>query len=165
MKAKLLVFAYGNLSRGDDALAPLLAETIEQDFSGDLQLEVLTDFQLQIEHALDIEGRELVLFMDASVNSTEIFTLSELQAEKDKSYTTHAMSPASVLQVYQDIIKTPLPPCFLLTIQGMAFELGEPLSAEAQSNLKQAQAFIMPLLHRPELNFWREQCTGAACFA
>jgi hypothetical protein len=46
------VFGYGNLSRGDDALGPLLIEYIEKHvyFSG---LEIITDFQLQIEHALE----------------------------------------------------------------------------------------------------------------
>jgi len=165
MKAKLLVFAYGNLSRGDDALGPLLAEVIEDKFNASEQVEVLTDFQLQIEHSLDIEGRELVLFIDASVNTPQAFSLSELQPERDKSYTTHAMSPAAVLQVYQEVTKFDPPPCFLLTVQGIAFELGEPLSAMAQLNLQQAKDFIMPLLQKADVDFWRTQCTEEAGFA
>ena len=130
MIAPVLIFAYGNLSRGDDALAPLLLEYIEDKF-GTQKIDFLCDFQLQIEHALDLENRDLVLFIDASVACEEAFNLSELQALKDKSYTTHAMSPASVLQVYQSIKKQAPPPCFLLSIQRISFELGEELSPNA----------------------------------
>ena len=107
----VLVFSYGNLSRGDDALGPLIIEYIEKNncFPG---LEVMTDFQLQIEHALDLEGRELVLFVDASVDCAQLCQLSRLAPEKDKSYTTHAMSPASVLLVYQSVMHEQPPPCF-----------------------------------------------------
>ncbi|MDP2785684.1 MAG: Ni/Fe hydrogenase, partial [Sulfurimicrobium sp.] len=66
MTAPLLVFGYGNPSRGDDALGPLLLEQLAA-----LNLphvELLTDFQLQVEHAVDLQGRERVLFIDASVS-------------------------------------------------------------------------------------------------
>ncbi|MDP3326412.1 MAG: Ni/Fe hydrogenase, partial [Hydrogenophaga sp.] len=66
--APLLVFGWGNPSRGDDALGPLLVEQLAglaQMSSG--RLECLTDFQLQVEHALDLRGRERVLFVDAAI--------------------------------------------------------------------------------------------------
>jgi len=157
MTAPVLVFAYGNLSRGDDALGPLLLEYIE-DKLDTTQIDILCDFQLQIEHALDLENRQLVLFIDASVACKAAFDLSELQPLKDKSYTTHAMSPASVLQVYQSIKKQAPPPCFLLSIQGISFELGEELSAQAENNLQQAQIFAESLITKTELAFWRSQC-------
>ena len=57
----VLVFGYGNLSRGDDALGPLLLEAIERSPKAVLEsVEILSDFQLQIEHALDLENRDLV---------------------------------------------------------------------------------------------------------
>lgn len=152
----VLVFGYGNLSRGDDALGPLLIEYIEKNsyFEG---LEVITDFQLQIEHSLDLVSRELVLFVDASVNCERAFSLTRLVAEKDKSYTTHAMSPSSVLKVYQDIEHQEPPPCFLLSIQGLYFELGADLSEQAQCNLNAATILVNDLLIRPELSYWLER--------
>ncbi len=155
----ILVFGYGNLSRGDDALGPLLLERIEECCDLDT-VEILTDFQLQIEHALDIENRKLVLFVDASVSCKAAFGFFELQALKDKSYSTHAMSPASVLQVYQTIKKQTPPPAFLLTIQGLSFELGEELSPQAANNLQSAVQFARKLLKNSELNFWRQQIIG-----
>ena len=151
----VLVFGYGNLSRGDDALGPLVIEYIEKNISFD-GLEIITDFQLQIEHALDIEGRQLVLFIDASVACNHNFSFTRLAPEKDKSYTTHAMSPSSVLEVYQSVVHKEPPPCFLLSIQALNFELGAGLSNQAQHNLNQTIIFVRKLLAKPELSYWLE---------
>ncbi|MDP2902258.1 MAG: hydrogenase maturation protease [Methylovulum sp.] len=158
MLKPVLVFGYGNLSRGDDALGPLLLEHIERSPKHVLDsVEILSDFQLQIEHALDLENRMLVLFVDASVACQQAFNFAELEPTRDKSYTTHAMSPAAVLAVYQSIKKQTPPPCFLLSIKGEQFELGEGLSVNAQRHLAQAGQFAEHLLSDPELTAWRQQ--------
>ena len=59
MTKSVLVFGYGNESRGDDALGVLILNYIETHCSLE-SIDLLTDFQLQIEHALDLEHRELV---------------------------------------------------------------------------------------------------------
>ncbi len=59
------------------------------------RVDLLTDYQLQIEHAVDLERRECVLFVDASVSATAPYEFYRLQAERDSSYTTHAMSPVA----------------------------------------------------------------------
>ncbi|MGR9088052.1 MAG: hydrogenase maturation protease [Gammaproteobacteria bacterium] len=160
MPKPLLLLACGNLSRGDDALGPLLLEYVEAhcDLSN---IELLTDFQLQIEHALDLENRELVLFADASVAGDGPFELTELEPAPDCSYTTHAMSPSAVLSVYRSIQKKPPPPCFLLDIKGESFELGEGLSAQASANLQQACRYTRNLLSHPDLRTWRREAHGA----
>jgi len=151
--SKLLIFGYGNPSRGDDALGPLLLERLQQGQYRDI--EILTDFQLQVEHALDLEGRDLVLFVDAHLNCNPPFAFTALQAENDRSYTTHAMSPASVLQVYLDIKHSPPPPAFMLSIRGERFELGEGLSSAAEANLDAALGFAQSICARPEVAYWR----------
>jgi len=154
----ILIFGYGNLSRGDDALGPLLLEHIEQHC--DLtQIELLNDFQLQIEHALDLEHRTLILFVDASVACIDNLNFSQLTATRDKSYTTHAMSPAAVLAVYVSIKKQTPPPCFLLSIKAESMELGEGLSSTAEYNLQQASLFVDRLLQQPNLTHWLQQTT------
>ncbi len=163
MPKPILLFGYGNLSRGDDALGPLLLEYVENTY--DLAtVEILTDFQLQIEHALDLENRHLVLFVDASVACTDAFDLTVLTPAKDKSYTTHAMSPAAVLEVYQSIRQQYPPPCFLLSIKAHRFELGEGLSAAAQTHLTQACLFVGRLLGNPDVGFWLEQAEQFSSF-
>lgn len=153
----ILVFGYGNLSRGDDALGSLLLEAIERSPKRILDsIEILTDFQLQIEHALDLENRDLVLFVDASMNCTNAFDFAELIPAKDNSYTTHAMSPAAVLAVYENIKKQVPPPSFLLSIKGESFELGEDLSTAAQLHLQAAIGFAGKLLVDLDVLVWRK---------
>jgi hydrogenase maturation protease len=156
MLKPVLLFGYGNLSRGDDALGPLLLEYVEANCDLDA-IEILSDFQLQIEHALDLENRSLVLFVDASVACNSAFDFTVLEPSRDKSYTTHAMSPAAVLDVYQSIKMQTPPPCFLLSIKAEKFELGEGLSTGAEHNLGHACAFAGHLLSAPDVDYWLEQ--------
>ena len=156
MVKPVLVFGYGNLSRGDDALGPLLLEYVES-HCGLENIEVLRDFQLQIEHALDLENRSLVLFVDASVSCVNTFDFAVLEPARDESYTTHAMSPAAVLDVYQSIKKQTPPPCFLLSIKAEKFELGEGLSTHAENNLGEACLFVERLLQNPDIETWLQQ--------
>ena len=139
--APVLIFSVGNPSRGDDALGPALTDLLETHKleNGSLdQVDLLTDFQLQIEHALDLDKRQIVLFIDASVSCSEPFEISKLIADRDDSFTTHAMSPAAVLSVYQQIHKRQPPLAYLLAIKGYHFGLGKPLSKRAKENLHKA---------------------------
>ena len=102
------------------------------------EVECLTDFQLQVEHALDLQGRRRVLFVDASVDAPAPCSLVRIKAARDDSFTTHAMSPQAVLKVYADIDGGEPPPCWLLAIRGERFELGEELSTAAQQSLQAA---------------------------
>lgn len=144
-KKPILVFGYGNLSRGDDAVGPLLLDYLEQQTDLD-HVELLTDFQLQIEHALDLQGREWVMFVDAAVNVDEAFTFKKLQPYRDNSYTSHAMSPQTLLHVYENLTGQTPPPCFLLSIKADSFELGETLSQSTADNLRLACQFAVDQL-------------------
>ncbi len=115
---------------------------------------LLTDFQLQIEHAVDLENRALALFVDASVSCSPPFQFSRIQPVRDTSYTSHALSPAAVLYVYQQINHAPPPPAFQLAIRGECFELGEPLSAAAENHLAAALEFTDRLLARSDVMAW-----------
>ena len=151
MIASLLIFAYGNPSRGDDALGPLLLERLQA-----LNLphvETLTDFQLQVEHAFDLQGRERVLFIDASVSCTAPYAFSRLAAQKDTSYTTHVMSPMAVLHVYRELYGDP-PPAYLLQVRGERFELGAALSPEAVVNLQASFDLLRRLCAESDLQEW-----------
>jgi hydrogenase maturation protease len=159
----ILLLGYGNPSRGDDALGVLLLEQLSDSYNSTTGLqtvELLTDFQLQIEHALDLKNRQLVLFADASVANTKPIAFRQLHAVCDNSYTSHAMNPAAVMQVFQDIKKTAPPPCFLLTMQAVRFELGEGLSEIAVNSLQQALVLVEKLLAQPDLSAWQANIQG-----
>ena len=157
MNKSLLVIAVGNPSRGDDALGTLFLERLAE--RRDLlhnqdEIELLTDFQLQIEHAVDLENRALALFVDASVACHSPFQFTRLQPVEDAGYTSHALSPAAVLCVYGQINADPPPPAFQLAIRGECFELGEPLSAAGEVNLALALEFAGQLLQQPVVEIW-----------
>lgn len=141
MTAPTLVFGWGNPSRGDDALGPLFVEHFESLAALHPEwgaIDCLTDFQLQVEHALDLQGRRRVLFVDASLDAPAPCSLLRIEAARDASFTTHAMSPQAVLKVFTDIEDGDPPPCWLLAIRGERFELGEALSGTAQRSLQAA---------------------------
>ena len=151
--APTLIFGWGNPSRGDDALAPLLLDRVEAllpDHPEWGEVELLTDFQLQVEHALDLDGRERVLFVDASAATADApYGVSAVAPARDSSFTTHALSPQGVLHVYEEVRAKPPPPCHLLAIAGEAFELGSPLSGGATANLEDALAWTCRWLSQP----------------
>lgn len=140
MTAPLLVFGWGNASRGDDALGPLFVQQLGAlaGSSVGIRVDFLEDYQLQIEHALDLTCRERVLFVDASLNCVAPFDVTTLHAARDASFTTHAMSAQAVMQVYRELSGMAPPPCTLLAIRGTGFELGEPPGRLALFNLSQA---------------------------
>ena len=141
MTAPTLIFGWGNPSRGDDALGPLFVEHLAElvarhpEWGG---IDFLTDFQLQVEHALDLQGRQRVLFVDASLDAPAPCSLTRIEAARDDSFTTHAMSPQAVLKVFVDIDDGEPPPCWLLAIRGERLELGEELSTGAVAALQAA---------------------------
>lgn len=132
MTAPILVFAIGNESRGDDALGPQLARALE---GRDDSVEVIEDYQLQVEHVTDLVGRTAAIFVDADVSCSAPFHFSKIDAQHDNSYTSHAMTPFALLHTYRQVYGTDAPPTFLLRIRGYDFELGSPLSEQAAQNL------------------------------
>jgi len=148
MTAPLLVFGWGNLSRGDDALGPLFVERLrikaeEADMSG---VEFLDDYQLQVEHALDLVDRARVLFVDASLTCPAPFEVTPVHAARDVTFTTHAISPASVMQAYRELIGVEPPACTLLAIRGLRFELGQPPGPDALKHLERSLDWAMSWL-------------------
>jgi len=141
LTAPVLIFGWGNPSRGDDALGPLFVEHFSALAARHPEwgeVDCLTDFQLQVEHALDLQGRRRVLFVDASLDAPAPCSLTRIEAARDASFTTHAMSPQAVLKVFAEIEDGAPPPCWLLAIHGERFELGEELSATARQSLQAA---------------------------
>ena len=117
---------------------------------------MLTDFQLQIEHIIDLENRQRVIFVDASVSAKAPFEFQQIQADKDNSYTTHAMSPQALLAVYEKVNKQAAPTSFLLSVRGYEFGLGLAVSDKAGVNLGKAVGFIEQCLANNSTEEWRQ---------
>jgi hydrogenase maturation protease len=154
---RVVVIGYGNPSRGDDGIGPELLGRLEgwAPFLADrCELEVLGDFQLQVEHALDIEGRDLALFVDASMACAAPYGFQRLWPSYDPSYTTHQLSPTAVLKVYEDIRGEAPPPSYILSVRGRDFELGAPIGTQAAEHLEAAWSFLQRLLGDPRQAVW-----------
>jgi hydrogenase maturation protease len=135
-RAPLLVLAVGNPSRGDDALGPTLAERLEA--AALPGVEVLTDFQFQVEHALDLVGRRTVIFVDAGTGTPAPFEWRAVGADAKFLHTSHALSPEAVLETYARVHDGPPPDAWVLCVRGEAYELGAGLSAAGVAHLEAA---------------------------
>ncbi len=138
----LLILGWGNRSRGDDALGPLFVERLQAWTSaggpGEQVAEFIEDYQLQPEHALDLCGRSHVLFVDASLVCEPPCELRRVAAHRDHSFSSHALSPQALLQVFRDIHHTEPPECSLLAIRGEFFDLGAAPGRSALQHLELA---------------------------
>ena len=157
---RLVVFGWGNDARGDDGLGPLLLERVARAAWPDVT--TVEDFQLQIEHALDLDGAEAALFVDAGRDTPAPFSFIEIEPERGESHTTHALAPEAVLDVYARSLRRPPPPAFTLSMRGESFELGEGLSAEARERLESAWAFIQGLMAERSVEDWRRAANACA---
>jgi len=160
MTAPIVILAIGNPSRGDDAIGPVLCERLA-DWIKDTPLaehfELIEDFQLNIEHALDLLGRELVLFIDAGEGTQAPFCFSRVAPAAGMAHCSHELAPEAVLEVFQRTMHQQPPPAFVLCVRGEDFELGEPLSAVAQENVGQAWACLQQLFRHPDRESWERQ--------
>ena len=154
MITPILIFGVGNESRGDDALAPLLVRGLEAAEAAG-RVELIEDYQLQVEHITDLFDRSAVLFVDADMSCIEPFHFSEIAAEKDGSYTSHVMTPFALLHTYRQVYGMDAPPAFLLRIHGYDFELGNPLSKKAAANLEAAMGMARELCADGDSQSWR----------
>lgn len=150
--APVVVFCIGNPSRGDDALGPHIHGQLENWLKSaglDATVELIEDFQLQIEHALDLAGRQLAIFVDAGVETPAPVVFCRLAASTVATHSTHALPPESVLQVALQM-GMPLPPAYVLCVRGESFALGEPLSPAARTSAAMAMQLLKNVLEAPE---------------
>lgn len=157
MIAPVLIFAVGNESRGDDALGPLLLRQMDawlQEESRSEQFELLEEFQLQVENAMDMKDRQLVLFIDAGMGTQSPFSFYRAQANDAPVLYSHELEPEALLNVYGQFYQEPPPDVFILCVCGERFELGDGLSPEAAERLSLAFEFGKKLLLQPEGQYW-----------
>lgn len=141
---RILIYAYGNPGRQDDGLGNRLVENLEEWIHEDgiKNIELESNYQLNIEDADNISDKELVIFVDASVEDIDGIHFSPVEpSEARTEFTTHAASPAFVLALCHKIYNK-YPETYLLQIRGYEWEFKEVLSDRAKRNLYKALRFI-----------------------
>ena len=152
---RLVVFAIGNPSRGDDALGPALLRSLESALPAGTR--VVDDFQLQVEHALDMQDADLVLFLDAACAQREPLRFIRLDPDPSATVFSHALAPAQLLAVFERVLGHPPPPAFVLAMRAESFDLGAPLSPLGQHTLNQARTLLSRLLIAPDVGGWASE--------
>ena len=143
----LIVFAWGNESRGDDGIGPVFARRLRE--LDDARVEIVEDFQLNIEHVTDFRGRTPLLFVDASVAIESGFAIEQIGPSDEGNFSTHAISPQALLNVHRQTTSEPQPPAYLLHVAAREFALGDDMGETAQNAIDEAFAFVKDLLDSP----------------
>lgn len=162
-----MLFGFGNPGRGDDALGLALLQRFARQPETQrafARCRLIEAIQLQIEHALDLVDQRLALFVDASMVGRAPYAFQRLHTQRDVTYTSHAMSPAALLQVYETICGRSAPPAYQLTIRGERFELDAPLSEHAERHLDAAYQFLAHLCAAPEVGLWQKHTDEGAAY-
>lgn len=94
-----------------------------------------------MEDALSVSESDTVIFVDAAVSGEEPFSFTELEPADEITFTTHAVSPGSVLALCHEMYGKAVR-AYVLAIRGYGWEFLEELTPVAQKNLDQALCFI-----------------------
>jgi hydrogenase maturation protease len=148
---RVLVIGYGNAGRGDDGLGPALAERLES--LGLAGVAVETDRQLAIEHAQLAAAHDVVVFADAAIDveGTAPFYLRRVDPAAGTDYSSHHLSPPTVLQLAAELFGAS-PIGWLLGIRPVAMDtFAEGLTPQAEANLTVALAALRQALEQGTL--------------
>ena len=138
-----LVIGYGNDLRTDDGAGRWVAAQIEaMELPG---VEVRSLSQLTPELSLEVAGREVVVFVDASVDATAV-TVQLVDAVPTGPKTmTHHGDPATLLSLVPSVGELPSR-AYVVSIPATDLEMGLELTATTQAAASEAVGQIVGLL-------------------
>lgn len=142
--ARVLVLGYGNPGRRDDGLGPAVADAVGARALPGVTVE--TDYQLGLEDAEAIARHDAVVFVDATTTGPSPFAFTRVGPAAGLGFTTHSLSPGTLLALSQSCFGTHVPG-WLLAVRGHDFDdFGEALSPRARANLQAATEFLVSAL-------------------
>lgn len=138
-----LVIGYGNDLRTDDGAGRWVATQVEAlELPG---VEVRSLSQLTPELSLEVAGRGVVIFVDASVDASEV-TVQPVAAEPSGPKTmTHHGDPATLLSLVPTVGELPAQ-AYVVSVPATNLEMGLELTAATQAAASEAVARIVELL-------------------
>lgn len=156
---KILIYGYGNPGREDDALGSEVAKMIKEWAKEHkiTNIEIETNYQLNVEDAEKISQKDIVVFVDATQEDIHEFKFTHLEpSDKKVEFTMHAVSPEYVVYLCNDLFsKTPR--VCQLAIKGFSWDFKEGLTDNAKLNMLQAfqfltrqlESYVSTEVHRP----------------
>jgi hydrogenase maturation protease len=139
MAGTIIVYGFGNPGREDDGLGIEIVKRLEADPVDGVFTE--SNFQLNIQDALTISAHDTVIFADASMNSQQPYSFYEFDAADEIVFTTHSMSPRSVVALCSELYGRRVR-AYMLEIKGLRMDFAEGLTPDASANLELAYAFL-----------------------
>jgi hydrogenase maturation protease len=136
---RIYIYGFGNPGRQDDGLGPAIIDRLEQDnIPG-----IITDsnYQLNVEDAYNISASDIVIFVDASIDAEEPFSFKRIEPSNEITFTTHSMSPESVLALSNEMYDKDIE-AYVLAIRGYEWEFLQEFSSKAVNNFNEAYAFL-----------------------
>ena len=105
---KILVIGFGNPGRLDDGLGPVFAEQLldELETHNIDGVTVDSNYQLNVEDAMEIAAHDVVVFVDAALAGSEPFFFSRLIPQAAFGFSTHTIEPEAVLQLAHTSFKS-----------------------------------------------------------
>jgi hydrogenase maturation protease len=134
------VYGFGNPGRQDDGLGPMIIDKLDNDNIQGITTDC--NYQLNIEDADNISESDVVIFVDASIDAEEPFTFKRIEPSAEITFTTHSMSPESVIALCGDIYGR-IPEAYVLAVRGYEWEMFEGLSEKAMYNFNEAYHFLL----------------------
>ncbi|MBU0487774.1 MAG: hydrogenase maturation protease [Bacteroidetes bacterium] len=149
---EILVYGYGNPGRQDDGLGPefiaRLEEWVKEEDYTNIELD--SNYQLNIEDADTISSKDIVIFVDATTEEIDDFVLTTVVPnDATIEFTMHAVSSSFIIDLCQKLYNK-YPETYLLHIKGYKWELQEGLTEKAEENLCIALAYMKDKLRYPE---------------
>ncbi len=145
--SRILIYGIGNPSRQDDALGIVFVERLQEWVNSEDLPNITFDsnYQLNIEDAYDVSEKDVVVFVDASMEPIDGFYFRQIFPGNTISFSSHSMSPESVIALCEELYGKK-PAAYLLTIKGFSWELDSAMTENAGKNLNSAIDFVMDLL-------------------
>jgi hydrogenase maturation protease len=140
----ILLYGFGNPGRQDDGLGNEFVEEMKIWITENKikNVEFDSNYQLNIEDADTISNKDIVVFIDATIEDIDNFYVDEVDPSSAKvEFTMHAVSPAFVVNLCNDIYNK-FPKCYLVHIKGYEWDFAEGLTDQARENLNKAIAYI-----------------------
>lgn len=150
---KILVYGYGNPGRQDDGLGVRFVEWLNKWLNDEEIYNIDTDsnYQLNIEDAVNLNQYEQVFFVDASQErDIEHYSITPVIPNDKVNFTMHASSPAYIVHVCQGLYNT-FPDTRLIHIKGYEWEFMKDMTINARKNLELCFKHFLQLLKSERL--------------
>ncbi|MBT3302938.1 MAG: hydrogenase maturation protease [Bacteroidetes bacterium] len=152
--SELLIYGYGNPGRQDDGLGNSFIEELDKWVEANKLSHISTDsnYQLNIEDADAIKDKQVVLFVDASIEEIDDFCISRVESSDSTiEFTMHAVSTSFVLDLCQKVYNKS-PKTYLLHLKGYEWDFAEGLTDKAKANMDKALRLIQTVIQENDTN-------------